>query len=140
MFPKLNWSSPKDAQWIAFGNTLKCTSPSDIYLLLKSSDFIVHDLKYAYLDCNISIQRPFVLVLRKWIGDDIHPSLEFRCFVKDNNLTRIVKLTKIYLSAMLQTTIPAYQNRKTPTVYASPSFSKTTFCPFIKNPIVSLVN
>ena len=73
-FPKLNWSSPRvawccrqthadtlvylhtsdlppvspppsqDAAWVNGDNTLQCTSPADVYLLLKSSDFIQHDL------------------------------------------------------------------------------------------------
>ncbi|KAH6587535.1 hypothetical protein BASA61_006261 [Batrachochytrium salamandrivorans] len=97
VFPKLNWSSPKDASWIAFGNTLKCTTPADIYLLLKSSDFIAHDLSHAYEDCVVDPthpttadetrpQRPqaFELVLREWF--DLAPSMQFRCFVKSHHL------------------------------------------------------
>lgn len=34
----------QDATWVAMGNTLKCTCPSDVILLLKSSDFVMHDL------------------------------------------------------------------------------------------------
>lgn len=44
VFPKLNWSAPRDAVWISPGNTLRCTTPAEIILLLKSSDFISHDL------------------------------------------------------------------------------------------------
>uniref|UniRef100_A0A803M0V0 Cell division cycle protein 123 n=1 Tax=Chenopodium quinoa TaxID=63459 RepID=A0A803M0V0_CHEQI len=40
VFPKLNWSSPKDAAWISTTGTLKCTSFSDIALLLKASDSV----------------------------------------------------------------------------------------------------
>ncbi|CAO3702550.1 unnamed protein product [Rhizopus stolonifer] len=53
VFPKLNWSSPRDAAWIATTQTLKCTSPFDVFLLLKSSDFINHDLNHVYEDCEI---------------------------------------------------------------------------------------
>lgn len=49
--PKLNWSAPKDATWIATTNSMECRTPSDIYLLLKSSDFITHDLEHAFDDC-----------------------------------------------------------------------------------------
>ncbi|CAE6466466.1 unnamed protein product [Rhizoctonia solani] len=45
VFPKLNWTAPKDAGWmLSSGGPLRCTSPADVYLLLKSSDFTMHDL------------------------------------------------------------------------------------------------
>lgn len=49
--PKLNWSAPKDATWISATNNMECQVPNDIYLLLKSSDFISHDLDHAFDDC-----------------------------------------------------------------------------------------
>ena len=45
VFPKLNWSSPKDAAWIAMDSTLKCTDVREVFLLLKSSDYVSHDLE-----------------------------------------------------------------------------------------------
>ncbi len=91
VFPKLNWSCPKDACWISSTGTLKCSSFSDICLLLKSSDFIVHDLTHAFdccEDCTDS-QPPngFELVLRKWT--EISPASEFRCFVRKNQLIAV---------------------------------------------------
>ncbi|KXX74991.1 hypothetical protein MMYC01_208236 [Madurella mycetomatis] len=72
--PKLNWSSPKDATWISrHPNTMKCTSANDVYILLKSSSFISHDLSHAFDD---TLLQPL-------------PSLEFRCFVKDRSLVAI---------------------------------------------------
>ncbi|RXW24480.1 hypothetical protein EST38_g1330 [Candolleomyces aberdarensis] len=45
VFPKLNFTSPRDASWILPPSSpLKCTSPADVYLLLKSSDFVNHDV------------------------------------------------------------------------------------------------
>jgi hypothetical protein len=41
--PKLNWSVPRDAAWVN-GGTLRCETPGDVMLLLKSSDFVQHDL------------------------------------------------------------------------------------------------
>ncbi|PKK75524.1 D123-domain-containing protein [Rhizophagus irregularis] len=104
VFPKLNWSSPRDATWISATNTLKCNSPSDIFLLLKSSDFIAHDLDHAFDDCYYDNQsdsrrhRPneFELVLRKWY--DVAPSMEFRCFVKEEELVAISQRDVNYYS------------------------------------------
>ncbi|KAF2860454.1 D123-domain-containing protein [Piedraia hortae CBS 480.64] len=50
IIPKLNWSSPKDATWMN-ANTLECTLPSQIYLLLKASDFVMHDFEYPFDGC-----------------------------------------------------------------------------------------
>lgn len=91
--PKLNWSAPKDATWIN-ANTMECRTPGDIYLLLKSSDFITHDLEHAF-DETISEQDdkttaesiPYQLVLRK--AFDMNPSVEFRCFVRNRRLLAI---------------------------------------------------
>ena len=66
VFPKLNWSSPKvsskhvpicsnensetcmfclqDAVWVTGSGSLKCKCARDVYLLLKSSSFLAHDL------------------------------------------------------------------------------------------------
>jgi len=87
--PKLNWSAPKDATWINATNSMECRTPNDIYLLLKSSDFVTHDLAHAFDDtidessANIE-EIPYHLVLRKWIT--LNPSVEFRCFVRDRRL------------------------------------------------------
>ena len=81
---------------MALGGTLKCSSPSDIFLLLKSSDFIAHDLSHAFDSCSvhdgeidIPAEQPqqFDLILRKWY--DLHPSMEFRCFVRNRELVGI---------------------------------------------------
>ncbi|KAK8735125.1 hypothetical protein OTU49_005506 [Cherax quadricarinatus] len=34
----------QDASWIALNNSLRCCTPGDVYLLLKSSNFVTHDL------------------------------------------------------------------------------------------------
>ena len=140
-FPKLNWSSPRDATWINCG-TLKCTKPGDIYLLLKCSDFIAFDLEKAWdglrccrsetddndedddydynadinnndennshqmlsptttkvnneekslLSSSSSTLRPinfeYELILRKWCN--LHPSMEFRCFIYKHDVIAI---------------------------------------------------
>ena len=104
--PKLNWSAPKDATWIAATNSMECRRPSDIYLLLKSSDFVAHDLEHAFDGCEetehgtveheaanmndshtVTGDIRYTLVLRKWV--EMNPSLEFRCFVKSRTLVAI---------------------------------------------------
>ncbi|KAJ8294326.1 Cell division cycle protein 123 [Rhodotorula toruloides] len=104
VFPKLNWSSPQDAAWMLPGQNLKCQTPADVYLLLKSSDFISHDLDRAFDDCidydptlsleGLSLDErrgrrgwSFELVLKKWF--DMPRSQEWRCFVRENRLLAI---------------------------------------------------
>ncbi|KAL3768562.1 hypothetical protein ACHAW5_004973 [Stephanodiscus triporus] len=118
-FPKLNWSAPRDASWINCG-TLRCRKAGDVYLLLKSSDFVAFDLEKAWEGLRdedededkdetedgsrvgtsprratsdgvggvVAGMPPpefeYELVLRKWC--DLHPSMEFRCFVYDREL------------------------------------------------------
>lgn len=71
---------------------MNCPTANDIYLLLKSSDFVTHDLEHAFDGCIDSNagpdalnEIPYHLVLRKWIPG-LHPSLEFRCYVRQKNL------------------------------------------------------
>ena len=80
VLPKLNWSCPKDASWMGFARSLKCTSISDIFLLLKSSEFICHDLVLPFTDCqdfSPDLDADYVLVLRRW-SDNINKGGEFR--------------------------------------------------------------
>ncbi|KAF5397941.1 Cell division cycle protein [Paragonimus heterotremus] len=107
VFPKLNWSAPKvcfpfrylihpqDASWMLCGNSLKCSSFSDIYLLLKASDFVAHDLTAPFALCadvpveQLKEKQDFqpILVLRRW--SDYRPDGEFRCFVRERKLVAI---------------------------------------------------
>lgn len=83
VFPKLNWSAPKDTAWIATNGTLKCSSFSEIVLLLRASDSLVNDLCHAFDSCeDKTADRParFYLALRKWY--DLRPEMEFRGFVR----------------------------------------------------------
>ncbi|UZJ54480.1 hypothetical protein CBS101457_003800 [Exobasidium rhododendri] len=100
VFPKLDWSAPSDAAWIVPGSTLRCTTPSDIYLLLKSSDFVSKDITQLRelevmklsdddgraaenIPPHSTSIRP-VLVLKKFFT--IPTSHEFRCFVRAGSL------------------------------------------------------
>ena len=86
--PKLNWSSPKDVTWIN-GESMKCCTVGDVYLLLQSSDFCMFDIAHALDEVEIDDDNydktlEYELVLRKW--SNLHPSMEFRCFVSNHEL------------------------------------------------------
>jgi len=71
------------------GEPLKCVNPNEVYLLLKSSDFITHDLDFAYEGCedvqeDVNKSVKYHLVLKKWF--DMPRSHEFRCFVRQRQL------------------------------------------------------
>lgn len=100
--PKLNWSAPKDAaELMEQKNTMRCRTPDDIYFMLKSSNFVSHDLEHAFDGTTgataasigtsaapaTSLGFNPVLVLRAYF--DMHTALEFRCFVKQRNLVAI---------------------------------------------------
>lgn len=100
VFPKLNWSCPKDAGWVN-GGSLECKTAGDVYLLVKSSDFCSFDVHHALTEVrkskgektstaqtnDLTTAFPLQLVLRKWCN--LHPSQEFRCFVRNRNLVGI---------------------------------------------------
>ncbi|XP_004488280.1 uncharacterized protein [Cicer arietinum] len=91
VFPKLNWSAPKDSAWISTSGTLCCTTLSEIALLFRASDSLVHDLCHAYDSCDdklTSRPRNFFLALRKWYPS-LNPDMEFRCFVWNDKLVGI---------------------------------------------------
>lgn len=96
VIPKLNWSAPRDATWISFDKSMRCQTPTDVFLLLKSSDFITHDLtdpfrycedKECTADDDDQVTLTYQLVLKRWL--DIAPQDEFRCFVVNNELVGI---------------------------------------------------
>jgi len=47
-FIKLDWSSPRDAGYMTVDGTICCRSVLDAFLLLKSSDYVSHDLSHRY--------------------------------------------------------------------------------------------
>ena len=105
MLPKLNWSAPKDATWISATNDMECRSANDVYLLLKSSDFITHDLEHAFDGVEVPAgeempQVPYHLVLRK--AFNLNPALEFRCFIRGRKLIAISQREMNYFDFMVE--------------------------------------
>ncbi|OCB87743.1 hypothetical protein A7U60_g5065 [Sanghuangporus baumii] len=84
-----------DASWILPPSSpLRCSAPSEVYMLLKSSDFVLHDVEEesVFEGCTSDAEREvpryeLELVLRKWYHVD--PSREFRCFVRSKKLLGI---------------------------------------------------
>ncbi|KAH6715147.1 D123-domain-containing protein [Leptodontidium sp. MPI-SDFR-AT-0119] len=137
--PKLNWSAPKDATWISMKkNSMECATPNDIYLLLKSSDFITHDLEHAFDDCaeDGTMKQediPYVLVLRKWFK--VNPSCEFRCFVKDRRIIGICQRDLNHFDFLfpmrerLRDTILAYFDKTLKDTFPDSSFVFDVYLP-----------
>ncbi|KAL9106804.1 MAG: hypothetical protein Q9227_008226 [Pyrenula ochraceoflavens] len=124
--PKLSWSAPKDATWISATNDMECRSPDDVYMLLKSSDFITHDLEHAFDDCvdesdqvvtdqvvtdqvvtdhhdhSMDLCQSFTyhLILRK--AFNLNPALEFRCFVRDRVLIALCQRDQNHFDFLFQ--------------------------------------
>lgn len=139
--PKLNWSAPKDATWIATSNNMRCLTPSDVYILLKASNYITHDLTEAYAaasdritsDGEITNPESYELVLRSWF--DINPSLEFRCFVRDSVLVGISQRDMNYyeflepLKPKLQMQIEDFFNQNLKDTFPDPSYVFDVYVP-----------
>ncbi|KUF84911.1 Cell division cycle protein 123 [Phytophthora nicotianae] len=89
LFPKTNWSAPRDAAWML--GSLKCTNFEDIFLLLQASDFVVHDLTQPYIGCSgentENSPTESYLVLKKWCN--FLDSMLFRCFVVGRRLVAV---------------------------------------------------
>jgi hypothetical protein len=95
VFPKLNWSAPRDAAWIAMNASLQCTCPNDVLLLLKASDFVAHDLTNPYqLFNDDSLPKEIYIVLRKWT--ELEPSMEFRVVVRHGKIWAITPRDENY--------------------------------------------
>ncbi|XP_043230807.1 cell division cycle protein 123 homolog [Amphibalanus amphitrite] len=88
-FVKLNWSAPADVRWLSVGRALRCQSPEDVHLLLRSSGRLQRDLCTPFEGCADAgaASADLHLVVRRW--EDINPAAEFRCFVVEGHLIAI---------------------------------------------------
>ncbi|KAF2633222.1 D123-domain-containing protein [Macroventuria anomochaeta] len=136
--PKLNWSAPKDATWIAATNSMECSTPNDIYLLLNSSDFITHDLAHAFDDTADQSTSPdpeiaYHLVLRKWIN--LNPSVEFRCFVRNRQVIALCQRDLNHFDFLfnmqdkLRQTIQDFFDSKLRDTFPDPNFTFDVYIP-----------
>ncbi|GAQ03624.1 cell division cycle protein 123 [Aspergillus lentulus] len=142
--PKLNWSAPKDAVWMSATNDLQCRTPNDIYLLLKSSDFITHDLEHPFDGCvpdtvdssdtpATQPDIPYHLVLRKYVN--FNPSLEFRCFVRNRVLLCMCQRDQNHFDFLftlrdtLRSRIQAFFDDKLKDTFPDPNFVFDVYIP-----------
>lgn len=145
--PKLNWSAPKDATWISATNSMECRSANDIYLLLKSSDFITHDLEHAFDDCTdedgnaLSKDQEVAalneiawhLVLRKYV--QLNPSVEFRVFVRQRSIIGICQRDLNHfeflfnLQGTLQLRIESFFEEKLKNTFPDENFAFDVYIP-----------
>ncbi|KAJ5107747.1 hypothetical protein N7456_004422 [Penicillium angulare] len=148
--PKLNWSAPKDATFMSATNDTKCATPNDVYLLLKSSDFITHDLEHPFDDCvpdNTTAEGlengelvdspipevPYHLVLRKFVN--FNPSLEFRCFVRNRKLLCMCQREQNYfdflfdMRDMFRSRIQDFFDEKLRDTFPDPNFVFDVYVP-----------
>ncbi|KAJ5936803.1 hypothetical protein N7466_003253, partial [Penicillium verhagenii] len=150
--PKLNWSAPKDATFMSATNDTKCATPNDVYLLLKSSDFITHDLEHPFDDCvpdNTDSTNgdapgapvvdspipdvPYHLVLRKYAN--FNPSLEFRCFVRNRKLLCMCQRDLNYfdflfdMRDLFRSRIQAFFDEKLRDTFPDPNFTFDVYVP-----------
>ncbi|KAL4967356.1 cell proliferation protein CDC123 [Aspergillus stella-maris] len=142
--PKLNWSAPKDATWMSATNDTQCRTPNDIYLLLKSSDFITHDLEHPFDDCvpdttyspaptPSAPEVKYSLVLRKYVN--FNPSLEFRCFVRNRVLLCICQRDQNHfdflfpMRDMLRSRIQSFFEEKLKHTFPDSSFVFDVYMP-----------
>lgn len=145
--PKLNWSAPRDAKWILPTNDMQCRTANDVYLLLKSSNFMNHDLDHAFDDCVVEANQeqdngpttssqppiPYHLVLRKYFN--VNTSLEFRCFVRHRQLICLCQRDLTYydfLSGMrneLLRVIQSFFDEKLRNTFPDPDFVFDVYVP-----------
>lgn len=143
--PKLNWSAPKDATFMSATNDTKCQTPNDIYLLLKSSDFITHDLDHPFDDCvpdtaeatngieSVLPEMPYHLILRKYVN--FNPSLEFRCFVRNRKLLCMCQRDQNHfdflfeMRDMLRSRIQSFFDEKLRDSFPDPNFVFDVYIP-----------
>lgn len=138
--PKLNWSAPKDALHMALTkNSIACQSAQDIYLLLKSSIFVTHDLEHAFDDCASPDSPPFtndipyVLVLRPYFK--INPSFEFRVFVRERTIVGICQRDLKHvdygqeLSNKIQNAVEAFFDEKLKNTFEEDNWTFDVYLP-----------
>ena len=90
--PKLNWSCPSDAVWQSVDNTLRCFTVNEIFILLKSSDKINHDMAYPFencVDCEETDVSDVEYNLAIQAYAKLQPASEFRCFIRQKKIVAI---------------------------------------------------
>ena len=119
---------------------MECRTPNDIYLLLKSSDFVTYDLEHAFDDCEDDLAGKLLdqalqyhLILRKWVL--FNPSVEFRCFVRNRRLVGICQRDLNHFDFLfnmqheLQDRIQSFFDEKLRDTFPDPNFVFDVYIP-----------
>ena len=80
VFIKLNWKAPVDGRWL--NHNLQCINSDEVFSLLKSSSIVSSQIQFLSTH-----SKEACLVVRKYY--DFQPSMEFRVFVKNNQIIGI---------------------------------------------------
>ncbi len=113
VFPKCNWSAPKDATFMLFHQSLKCQSVEDVFLVLRSSDFTVYDMEKVYEGVENAQNEeeedvPKVLALKPFY--DVNPSMEFRCFIFEKKIVGISQRDPSHCYSFLKSNSSLYES------------------------------
>jgi hypothetical protein len=90
VFIKLEWTAPVDATWIMDTGSAKCSTTGHIFLLLKASDLVQHDVEAFKILKSLAPPggiSPLHVVVRPWYS--MNRANEFRCFVRQGQLIGI---------------------------------------------------
>ena len=85
--PKLNWSCPSDATWQMSDNSVMAMTVNEVFLLLKSSDKVNHDLTCPFEYCDDVDEGEtenvtYHIALQRYAR--LKPISEFRCFIRNS--------------------------------------------------------
>ncbi len=99
VFPKLDWSAPLDAAFMAGDRALRCSTVRDIWALLQGSDNFMHDLDHAYDETEVPGRTVDpTLGLRQWKRLD--DAGEVRCFIKGRRLIAACQRSGMHIPAL----------------------------------------
>ncbi|KAJ6142029.1 hypothetical protein N7497_011128 [Penicillium chrysogenum] len=134
--PKLNWSAPKDATFMAATNDTQCPTSSPTIWIIPfddcEPDTITDESTASTVDSPLP-DVPYSLVLRKYVN--FNPSLEFRCFVRNRVLLCITQRDQNHfeflfpMRDMLRSRIQSFFDEKLKNTFPESNFVFDVYIP-----------